>query len=656
MQRGDVGEFRRRYRWMLLAVITTFLILTGRLVQLQLIEGEEHQAQALRNVVGRITLATTRGVIRDSQGKVLAANRPSYNVYVVPAVLDMKKSWPEVVRLLGLSEVEAQEQATRIEKIRTDAEKKREAATERNFGRRQRPQGRDWQQTLLRMDVDRDVVAALKTEESDLPGVDVVAVPVRYYPYDELGSHLIGYMREVDADDLARLDDRGYRAGDRLGAIGIERRWESYLRGQRGWEKVLRGPRRARDREESKEKYLEPPFREEPIPGRDVSLTVDIEVQASIERAMRGQLAGAVVVVDVRSGRVLAALSKPAFDPNVLSGGYGVEAVRESFRRLVADPLKPTLDKTVSAAYPPGSTYKPFSALAGLGNGLIDPRAQVDCHGGYEYGRRYFRCTGVHRNVNLHDAIVQSCNTYFYELGDRIHIDRLANIGLDFGFGVKTGIGTNPESRGRMPTRAWYARRYKGEGFRGGFTLLASIGQGATTVTVLQLALAYAALANGGTLYQPQVVRSIETSSGTVVQEFPPRVRRIVSIAPEHLKLVTEALQGVVTSKDGTAYKERIEGVSIAGKTGTAQITHVTPRGVDPGKVWYFNRDHAWFAGYAPAESPEIAIVVLIEHGGGGGKNAVPVAMRVVKDWQELKLARLAAKTSPKPTNVGGPL
>jgi penicillin-binding protein 2 len=343
------------------------------------------------------------------------------------------------------------------------------------------------------------------------------------------------------------------------------------------------------------------------------------------------------VVVDVRTGRLLAALSKPGFDPNVVSGSMGKEAIGDAFTRLYKDPLKPLLDKTISAAYPPGSTYKPFSALAALEEQLITPKSEVDCRGGYEFGRRFFRCTGVHRQVNLYDAIVQSCNTYFYALGELIHIDRLSGIGMDFGFGVKTGIGVNPESRGRMPTRAWYARRYKGEGFRGGFTLLSSIGQGATTVTVLQLALAYAALANGGTLYQPQVVRSIETSDGTVVQDFPPRVRKIIEIPTERLQLIKDALQGVVTDKHGTAHKEMLEGVDMAGKTGTAQVSHITPKGVDPQKIWYFNRDHAWFSGYAPAEAPEIAIVVLVEHGGGGGKNAVPVAMRVVRDWQELR-------------------
>src|SRR5262249_41753435 len=269
-----------------------------------------------------------------------------------------------------------------------------------------------------------------------------------------------------------------------------------------------------------------------------------------------------------------------------------------------------------------------------------DPTREIDCRGGYEYGKRYFRCTGVHRKVNLHEAIVQSCNSYFYELGSRVSIDRLAAIGLDFGFGVRTGIGVNPEARGRMPARSWYTRRYK-EAFRGGFTLLSAIGQGATTVSILQLGLAYAALANGGTLYQPQVVRSIETSDGTVVQEFPPRVRRMVELDQDHLNLIHDALEGVVTDREGTANKERIIGVDVAGKTGTAQVSHVTPHGVDPDQAWYCNRAHAWFAGYAPARAPEVAIVVLIEHGGGGGKNAGPVAMRVIRDWQKLKEKRL---------------
>ncbi len=629
VQRAEVGEFRRRYRWLVLFVLATFFVFIGRLVQLQILEGDLHRAEARRNIIGERRLATTRGVIRDAYGRVLAANRPSYNVHVVPQFIDMEETWPRLVKIMRLEPDEAETLKQKILDARAKGEKRAK------------------QQTQLKVDVDRNVVAAIETHADELRGVDVVPVPVRYYPYGSLAAHMIGYMREVDADTLARNQDSDYRAGDRLGAVGVERRWESYLRGQRGWRKFIRG-RAAHERmEELEERYLDEPRRQEPIPGRDISLTLDIELVHSIERAMRGQLAGAVVVVDVRTGRVLAALSKPSFDPNVVSGGGGKEAVREAFRHYLKDPLKPTLDKTISAAYPPGSTYKPFTALAGLAERIVNPREEIDCRGGYEYGKRYFRCTGVHRHVNLHEAIVQSCNTYFYNLGSQINIDSLAEIGMEFGLGTKTGIGINPEARGRMPTRGWYTRRYKGA-FRGGFTLLAAIGQGASTVNVLQLALAYAALANGGTLYQPQVVRSIETSDGTVVQEFPPRVRRMVELNQEDLSMIKSGLVGVVRERRGTAYKQAIDGVDMAGKTGTAQVSHVTPRGVDPDKVWYFNRDHAWFAGYAPTQSPEIAIVVLIEHGGGGGKNAVPVAMQVVRDWQKMKAERLAAGSKAK--------
>jgi penicillin-binding protein 2 len=630
-QRSDVGEFRRRYRWLVVVAIGAFLILVGRLAQLQLVQGDLHRAQARKNIIRERSLATTRGVIRDTQGRVLAANRPSYNVHMTPAELDLAETWPAVVKVLHIEEPEKSELEKKIKEIQALPPKEEK---------------RRGQQLLLKVDVDRDAVAYLETHARELKGIDVASSPVRYYPYGELGAHSVGYMREVGAEDLVKLEERGYRAGDRLGAVGVERRWESYLRGQRGFKKIVRGIARRDDVQELETRYLEEPRRVEPVPGRDISLTLDIDLVTSIDKAMRGQLAGAVVVVDVRTGRLLAAVSKPSFDANVVSGGSGVKAVAETFRRLNADPLKPSLDKTISAAYPPGSTYKPFSALAALSDRLLDQDTEVDCRGGYEYGKRFFRCTGVHRNVNLHEAIVQSCNTYFYELGARVNIDRLAAVGLDYGFGVKTGIGINPEARGRMPTRSWYTRRYK-EAFRGGFTLLSSIGQGATTVTVLQLALAYAALANGGTLYQPQVVRSIETSDGTVVQDFPPRVRRLIEPDQQQLAMVKNALEGVVTDKDGTAYKERTAGVDLAGKTGTAQVSHVTPRGVDPGKIWYFNRDHAWFSGYAPSRSPEIAIVVLVEHGGGGGKNAVPIAMRVVRDWQKLKEKRLSAKEEP---------
>lgn len=629
VQRSDVGEFRRRYRWLALVVFIAFFTFAIRLFVLQVQNGDLHDAEARRNIIGETRLATTRGVIRDSLGRVLASNRPSYNVHVVPSKLELESTWPRLVELMGMTGAEAAELEEELREIL------------------EKGGPRIDHQTLLKVDVSRDVVAAIETHRMELEGVRVVPSPVRTYPHGSLGAHIIGYMREVDAETLAEHPEADYRAGDRFGAVGVERRWESYLRGQRGFRRYIRKKARRERVEDLEKRYLGDGHDQEPAPGRDISLTLDIELVRSAERAMRGHLAGALVVVDVRTGRILAALSKPSFDPNVVSGGGGKDAIVDAFRRYYSDPLKPTLDRTISAAYPPGSTYKPFSAISGLESGLIEARGQVDCRGGLEYGKRYFRCTGVHKHVNLHEALVQSCNTYFYDLGTRIQIDDLADVGSRFGFGAKTGIGVNPEARGRMPTRAWYTRRYRGA-FRGGFTLLAAIGQGATTVNVLQLALAYGALANGGTLYRPQIVRSIETSDGTVVQDFAPRVRRLVELDLGHLNMITRGLTDVVTDRDGTAHAARISGVDLAGKTGTAQVSQVSHEGLEQSEIQYFNRDHAWFAGYAPSASPEIAIIVLVEHGGGGGKNAVPVAMKVVQDWQELKAERLAQKTSER--------
>lgn len=627
VQRSDVSEFRRRFRWVALLMTLLFLALLVRLFQLQILEGDEHAAVARENIVRRVTLATTRGIIRDKNGKVLAASRPAYNVYVVPSRLDMETTWPTVADYLELGVEERAKLEAMLVEIRASDGKRKD------------------QQILLKEDISRDAVAVLETHTAELPGVILVYVPVRYYPYGEVGAHVLGYMAEVSAESLARLRKAGYVEGDRLGATGVERSWESYLRGTRGWQKVLVDAR-GRQRPGGEEIIGDSP-RSDPIPGRDLRVTLDADLQVAIDKAMRGQLAGGIAVVDVRTGRILGLYSKPSFDPNALSGGSGKEVIRESFRRLYTDPLKPMLDKTVSGAYPPGSTFKPFTALAALENGLINPGVSVQCRGFLTFGNRSFRCTHVHATTNLHKAIAESCNVYFYRLASeyQVGIDLIAEMGQIFGMGSKTGLGINAEAAGRMPTRAWLTLRNKGQ-YRLGFALNAAIGQGATTTTVLQLALSYAALANGGTLYQPQLVRAVETSAGTVVQEFSPRVRRHVEIRPENLERVQRGLDAGVNETGGTAYNARIEGVSLAGKTGTAQVTRRVVRGVEAERVWYFNREHAWFAGYAPVQSPEVAIVVLVEHGGSGGKHAAPVAFEVIKAYQEIKAAEEARRAA----------
>ena len=618
--RSDTSEFRKRYRWIALAMAVLFVGLVVRLFQLQVLETDDNRQSARDNIVRRTTLATTRGIIRDRSGNVLAAGRPSYNIYVVPAALDMQTVWPRLVDYVGIGPDERTRLEQRLLTLRADD------------GPRKK------QQILLKEDISRDAVANLKTHEAELKGIEVVPVPVRYYPSDDVGAHVLGYMAEVDSDKLAQLRNAGYVEGDRIGVTGVERAWESYLRGTRGWEKVLvdaRGRRRP-----GGEGIIEEPRRSDPIPGRDLRLTLDADVQKALDKAFRGELAGGVVMLDVRTGRILGMYSKPGYDPNALSGGSGKQVIRDAFRRLYSDPLKPALDKTVSGAYPPGSTFKPFTALAALEKGLIDPRASMQCRGAITFGRRTFRCTHVHGGVALHKGISESCNVYFYNLAADygVGMDIIADMGLRYGLGARTGLGVNAEAAGRMPTKAWMTLHNHGH-FQLGYGLNAAIGQGATTTTVLQLALAYAAIANGGTLYQPQLVRAVETSSGTVVQEFSPRVRRQIEITPENLKLVQRALEAGVTEEGGTsrtAYensKLRELGIEVAGKTGTAQVSHHLVRGAEAERGWYFNREHAWFAGWAPARSPEVAVVALVEHGGFGGKHAAPIAFDAVRAY-----------------------
>jgi len=635
VQRSDTSEFRRRFRWIALFMFLAFVGILVRLFQLQVVEHDDNRAIALENIVRRVTLATTRGIIRDRYGRVLAANRPSYNVYVVPRRLDPETTWAKLAGYLGLQQEERMRLEERIAKIRADEGPRRD------------------QQILLKEDVSRDAVAELSANASELPGVSVVPVPVRYYPYAEVGAHVLGYMAEVDAEKLATLRSSGYVEGDRLGVTGTERAWESYLRGTRGWEKVLvdaRGRRR-----QGGEEIIGSDARVDPIPGRDLRLTLDAELQVGIDKAFRGELAGGVAVIEVKTGRILGLYSKPSFDPNALSGASGKQVIRDAFRRLYTDPLKPALDKTVSGAYPPGSTFKPFTAIAGLDKGLIDQRASIQCRGFTKFGRRTYGCTHVHGATSLHKAIAESCNVYFWQLVSeyQVGMDVIAETGQRFGFGAKTGLGINAEASGRMPTRAWMTYRNKGR-YLQGFALNAAIGQGATTVTVLQLGLAYAALANGGTLYQPQLVRAVETSNGTVVQEFSPRVRRQIPLDADNLRLVQKALKAGAQEERGTAFRARIAGVDLAGKTGTAQVGHRLVRGVEAERVWYFNRDHAWFAGYSPSSAPEVAIVVLVEHGGAGGKHAAPIAFKVIRTYNELAEKRGAAGGAGSPTRDAG--
>jgi len=361
-QRSDTSEFRKRFRWIAIFMALTFMAIVIRLFQLQLIEGDENHAIALSNIVRRTPLATTRGVIRDRNGKVLARNRASYNLYVAPRKLDMVNTWPKLAEYVGLQAEERLRLEERLAKIRADTE----------------GGARKDQQILLKEDISRDALGVIRDHSAELPGVEVVPVPVRYYPYGDVGAHVLGYMAEVSEDSLPKLRGAGYVEGDRIGAAGVEREWENFLRGTRGFEEVLVDARGRKRNMPGSSGILgmgqaaasaSPPgepanddTRADPIPGRDVRLTIDADLQKAVDKAMRNEQAGGVAVIEVRTGRVLALYSKPSFDPSDLSGANGKEAARAAFKRMFADPtrggdpLRPALDRTVAGAYPPGST------------------------------------------------------------------------------------------------------------------------------------------------------------------------------------------------------------------------------------------------------------------------------------------------------------
>ncbi|HEY3356168.1 MAG TPA: penicillin-binding protein 2 [Polyangia bacterium] len=593
----------RRLKLMALLCSLAFLILLGRLWYLQIIQGEHYFRKSADNFVKDLEIPALRGQIRDRHGKVLADNRAAYNVYVTPRFLT-KDALLKLKGYLALSD----EQAENVRKRATEA---------RGLAR--------FRPILAVEDVSREQMALVATNRQNLPGVEIDATPRRTYPLGSAASHAIGYINEVSPGELTLRREQGYRAGDFIGRTGLERQWEAYLRGQPGFERVIVDAKGQRKSAAETRELLQATRKQDPVPGNSLILTIDSDLQRLAERALRKHPSGAAAVVEVETGRILALVSKPGFDPNILSG----RLTYEEEARLNADPYRPRIDKTLRENYFPGSTFKVIPALAAIEDGIISPNEKVFCGGSHALGRRAFRCHKVHGRVNLFEAVAQSCNVYFYKLAERVGLDRIAKFAKDFGLGEPTGVGLNGEVPGFIPTQAWY--KDQAGGFRLGYTLNAAIGQGSTKLTVLQQAMLYAAIANGGRLYLPQIVQRIETPSGALVQEFPPRVRRRVAVAPHSLEVMQRALAGVTREK-GTAYAARLDDVEIAGKTGTAQVKRMGKARAE-NNANFATGDHAWFAGYAPVQRPEIVVVVLVEHGGMGGHVAAPVATEIIRGY-----------------------
>jgi penicillin-binding protein 2 len=605
-QRREVGEFRKRYRWMALFVVLIFGGIIIRVAQVQLFQRDRWSGIAQQNITKTLELPATRGVIRDIVGRVVASNRPSYDVYATPRLLQAD-AIDRIAALMGLSAKDKATLQTRLDEL---------------------PMSRRMHQLELYSDIDREQLAALETHLAELPALDIITVPLRDYPYATLGAHLIGYLNEVNSQDLERTPDPGtYRPGDRIGRSGLEKRYEPLLKGSRGFRRVVVDAR-GNALEGRRPDSLEVEMLRKPVPGHDIQLTIDMRLMEAFDRAFRPHPSGAAVVVDIHTGAVRALYSKPVYDPNEMSSGLSTKRYAE----LTGDPFRPLIDKTMYETYFPGSTFKVITALASLEDAVVDPMQRIECMGSLKIGRQKFRCNKRHEWVDLYDSIVQSCNVYFWELAEEVGIERITRYARAFGFAEETGIGVSGEAKGFLATREWYTEHYGA--FRIGYTLNTAIGQGNTRVTVLQLAMANAAIANGGTLYVPQVVQNVKSPDGSLSETFQPRIKREVGVSPQHLDMMRRALDDVVQDESGTAYRARNkDGVRVAGKTGTAQVVSRKGRSEESSSAWYLDRSHGWFAGFAPAEDPQIAFAVLVEHGGSGGASAAPIATSVMQQY-----------------------
>ena len=599
-------ELVRRMRWVLLFLLVAFGGLVVRLWQLQVLRGDRYRHETVENVVHERYLPSIRGRILDRNLVPLADNRPAFNIYATP------RSFTPIIaaqlrRLLGLSDEEMEQVNARIEAGRKRASR---------------------QPVLILEDQERARAARVEQERFRLPDVEVRHEPYRYYPQGDLAAHVVGYMSQMTAVELARNEDEGIAPDELVGRYGLEAEKEHVLRGKKGKERYAVDARGHRLDEATARGLIKGDRIVEPVAGYSLVLTLDAQLQKLAEKAVSNHAAAAVAIVEVKTGRVLALVSKPSFDPNVMTG----HLTKAEAYRLNNDKRKPFIDKTLRAQYPPGSTYKFVSTIAALEDGLAQEDEEVACTGSYERSGTRFRCTASHGKLDLVEAVQHSCNIYFWTLAERIGIDRMAEVANEYGFGSRTGIGLNGDSPGRVPTREWYEGFTR---FKVGYTINSATGQGDVEVTVMQLVMAYAALANGGTLYVPQIVDRVVRADGGTVIPYAPQVKQTISTPPYVVDLWKRGMWKAVNELGGTGYEHaRSDVVSIMGKTGTAQVKAKRARKDEPEiKNWHPWVDHAWFAGWAPAEDPEVAIVVLIEHGGSGGKVAGPVARTILEGW-----------------------
>ncbi|MGE0868136.1 MAG: penicillin-binding protein 2 [Kofleriaceae bacterium] len=600
-------ELHRRLKWLAVLGLGVFGLLIGRLWQLQVMRGDSYFERTVSNVVKERYLPSVRGKILDRNGVALADNRPAFNIYATPKKLT-PAARTELERMLGLTDDEIAKVSERLA-----------------VGVKRDPR----HAVVILEDQGRDRAALVEQSLARLPGVEVHHEPYRYYPQGDLAAHLIGYMSQMTAAEVDRLGDQGYDASELVGRYGLEAAWENYLRGKKGIERFAVDAGGRRLDEKTADTLIHGDRVTGAVPGANLVLTIDAELQRIAERAVSNVAAAAVVIVEPKTGKLRALVSKPSFDPNIMTG----HLTKAEETLLNSDPRKPFVDKALRATYAPGSVFKFVTALAALQDNQAAADESIVCHGLYQLSRTRFKCNGSHGKLDLVGAIQHSCNIYFWNLAERIGLDRIADVARLYGFGRPTNLGLNGDASGRIPTKAWYERQGR---YQVGYATNAATGQGDVEVTVIQMAMAYAALANGGTLFVPQVVERVEGADGRMIVEYDPKSASTIDVPEGAVELWKKGMWQVTNSKGGTAFDHGYTNVvTVLGKTGTAEIRTRPKKDDDQRDVdgWHPARSHAWFSGWAPADDPELAIVVLVEHGGSGGRVAWPIAKQIIESY-----------------------
>jgi penicillin-binding protein 2 len=559
-----------------------FLLLFARLYQLQLLYHTEFGKKSEENSIRAVVKEPIRGYMFDRNGVQIVDVGPSYTITVTPALFDSK----ETERLAALLHMDPRDVADKIAKGRAHSR---------------------FTPARIKRDVDFKTLAAIEERLFALPGVDYQVEPKRSYTTRMRASHLLGYVREISDAQLARSSSV-YRQGDVVGSAGLELRYEATLRGEKGYEfHAVNAQGQFLGRyEDGKNDILAKE-------GFDLILCLDTPTQVLAESLMANHR-GALVAVDPNDGGILAMVSKPDFDPSILSGVTPAQL----WQRLNNDTTKPLFNRATMTRYPPGSTFKMVLAAAALQEGIIDERFRITCTGAFRFGNRIFKDLHVHGSTNVVEAIQKSCNVFFYQLALKVGLDRYAEYAQRFGFGSPTGIDLYEETAGLIPTTEHYDRVFGKGKWTQGYLVSLGIGQGEIGVSPLQMASYAAALANGGTLYQPHAVMSIRNKQTGTLEGVHYR-SRAVGLDARVMELLREGMRRVVQEPGGTGGLARIPGIQAAGKTGTAENPH--------------GADHAWFVGFAPFENPKIAIAVMLENAGFGGAKAAPIAGAVMRQY-----------------------